>query len=149
MKEAEAEYLRAKEIREQLATENPSAYLPNLAGLCNNLGVLYSDTNRLKEAEAKYLRAKEIYEQLAAENPSAYMFDLAGTYYNLGLLYMTLKDIEQAVEYFRKAKEDFIQTARGNPAYEKYVQLAQSQLDKIQGANFGGFLNRLFQKFKY
>ncbi|WP_165761049.1 tetratricopeptide repeat protein [Butyricicoccus porcorum] len=121
--------LATRQIRlNEWAAESPSAYLPDLAMSCNNLGVLYRQTNRLKEAEAEYLRAKEIYEQLAAENPSAYMFDLASTYYNLGLLYMTLKDIEQAVEYFRKAKEGFIQTARGNPAYEKYVQLAQSQL---------------------
>lgn len=121
MKEAKAEYLRAKEIYEQLAAENPSAYLPDLAVSCNNLGALHRNTNQLREAEEEHLRAKEIREQLAAENPSAYMFDLAGTYYNLSLLYMTLKDIEQAVEYFCKAKEGFVQAEKGNPACEKYV----------------------------
>ena len=86
MKEAETECLRAKEIYKQLSAETPTAYLPDLAGVYNNLGNLYHETNRTEEAEAEYLRAKEIYEQLAEDIPSAYLSDLAMVCNNLGAL---------------------------------------------------------------
>ena len=101
---AEQEYLRAKEIREQLAAENPSAYQPDLANICNNLGFLYSDTNRLELAEQEYLRAEEIYERLVAENPAAYQPDLASICNNLGVLYAKTNRIELAEQEFFRAK---------------------------------------------
>ena len=108
---AEQEYLQAKEIREQLAAENPSAYQPDLASTCNNLGVLYSDTNRLELAEQEYLQAKEIREQLAAEHPSAYQPDLADTCNNLGNLYLKTNCMDKAEQEYLRAKDVFEQLA--------------------------------------
>ena len=105
MNKAEQEYLRAKEIREQLAAENPSAYQPGLAVICNNLGTLYQDTNRLGLAEQEYLRAKENYEQLAAENPSAYQQDLVMSCNNLGELYENTDRPKQAAAEYARAEE--------------------------------------------
>jgi hypothetical protein len=41
-----------------LAKKNLSAYLPHVATTLNNLGALYSDTQRLKEAEEAYREAQ-------------------------------------------------------------------------------------------
>ena len=116
MDKAEQEYLRAKEIRERLAAENPSAYQPDLAGTCNNLGNLYSDTNRLELAEQEYLRAKEIREQLAAEHPSAYQPALADICNNLGILYADTNRMERAEREYLRAKEIYEQLVTENPS---------------------------------
>ena len=105
MDKAEQKYLRAKEIREQLAAENPSAYQPYLAISCNNLGALYADTNRLELAEQEYLRAKKIREQLATENPSVYQLDLANICNNLGALYAYTNRMDKAEQEYLRAKE--------------------------------------------
>ena len=55
--------------------------------ICNNLGVLYRNTNRLKEAEAYYQEALEIYRKLAKENPEAYEEEVADTSFNSAVLY--------------------------------------------------------------
>ena len=116
MELAEQELLRAKEIREQLAAENPSAYQLVLAGTCNNLGNLYSDTNRLELAEQEHLRAKEIQEQLAIENPSAYQPYLATSCNNLGVLYSDTNRLELAEQEYLRAKEIREQLAAENPS---------------------------------
>ena len=122
MELAEREYLRAKEICEQLAIENPSAYQPDLAISCNNLGIWYKDTNQLKLAEQEYLQAKEIREQLAEENPSAYQPDLAGTCNNLGILYAKTNRMELAEREYLRAKEIYEQLAAENPsAHQPYL----------------------------
>ena len=113
---AKQEYLRAKEIREQLAAENPSAYQSDLAMSCNNLGILYKNTNRMDKAEQEYLRAKEIREQLVAENPSAYQPDLADTCYNLGNLYSDTNRMELAEQEYLRAKEIYEQLVVENPS---------------------------------
>ena len=113
---AKREYLRAKEIREQLAAENPSAYQPALAMICNNLGNLYADTNRMDKAEQEYLRAKEIYKQLAVENSSAYQSYLATSYNNLGVLYSDTNRLELAEQEYLRAKEIREQMAIENPS---------------------------------
>ncbi len=116
MDEAEQEYLRAKEIREQLAAENPSAYQPDLAMSCNNLGNLYANTNHMDKAEQEYLRAKKIYEQLAKEHPSAYQPNLADTCNNLGILYADTNCMDKAEQEYLRAKEIREQLAAEHPS---------------------------------
>ena len=74
---------RAVEIREQLARENPAAYLPDLAMSLNNLASFLSETGDRQGALAPARRAVEIREQLARENPAAYLPDLAMSLNNL------------------------------------------------------------------
>lgn len=116
MDKAEREYLRAKEICEQLEAENPSAYQPCLANICNNLGALYADMNRMDKAEQKYLWAKEMQEQLSAENPSAYKPYLAMICNNLGSLYYQNNYMDKAEQEYLRAKEIREQLATENPS---------------------------------
>src|SRR4029450_5148453 len=80
----------------QLAQANPPAYLPNVAMALNNLGNLYSDTQRLSEAEQAYQEALTIRRQLAQANPPAYLPNVATTLTNLGTLKLGLKDLDKA-----------------------------------------------------
>ena len=54
MKQAEAAYQEALQIRRELAKTNPATYQEDVASTLNNLGLLYSTTQRLKVAEAAY-----------------------------------------------------------------------------------------------
>ena len=53
-KEAEKSYVEALEKYRELAKKNPEVYLPYVAMILNNLGLLQSDTNRHEEAEKSY-----------------------------------------------------------------------------------------------
>ena len=72
MKEVEEYYQEALEIYRKLAQATPEAYEKDVAALCNNLGNLYSDTNRRKEAEEYYQETLEIYRRLAKKIPGFY-----------------------------------------------------------------------------
>ena len=102
--EAESALLKAKDIREKLAAENP-AYLPELANSCNNLGNLYFGMSRYEEAETEYLRAKEIWEKLAAGNPEAHLPALAAICNNLGILYGETRRYKEAEALYLRSKE--------------------------------------------
>ena len=86
-KEAEAYYLKCKEILERLAQSNPQAYEPALALSYNNLANLYSDTQRFSDSEAMHQQALAILERLVQSNPQAYEPYLAMSYNNLAILY--------------------------------------------------------------
>ena len=105
MELAEQEFVRVKEIYEQLETENPLVYLSDLAMSYNNLGSLYAETERADEAEQEYFQAKEIYEQLATEHSSAHQPGLADTCSNLGILYVKTDRTEEAKREFLRSKE--------------------------------------------
>uniref|UniRef100_UPI003D7CB1D7 tetratricopeptide repeat protein n=1 Tax=Butyricicoccus sp. TaxID=2049021 RepID=UPI003D7CB1D7 len=105
MKLAEQEYLRAKEILEELAQESPAAYLPDLAKIYNNLGTLFAQTNRADLARKEFLRAKDIYKQLVKENSVECLLGLAKSCNNLGLLYSDTNQMDLAeVEYLQAKK---------------------------------------------
>ena len=129
---AKREYLRAKEIREQLAAENPSAYQPGVAEICNNLGALYFKNNRMKPAEQEYLRAKEIREKLAVEHPAAYQPYLAESYNNLGNLYARTNRVDEAEQEYLQAKEIYEQLAAENPSvYQSELAMSCNNLGAL------------------
>ena len=86
-KEAEKAYDEALEIYQNLAKQNPSAYLPDVATTLNNLAVLYRSDNRLTDAKKAYDEALEIRRNLAKKNPGAYLPYVAMTLNNLAILY--------------------------------------------------------------
>jgi tetratricopeptide (TPR) repeat protein len=57
-------------FRDPTATA-PVAYLPDIARTLNNLGLLYSDTQRFAKAEEAHQEAIRTYRELAAANPAA------------------------------------------------------------------------------
>ena len=83
---------RSIEIRERLSQANPEAYEPDLAASLNNLGLLYSKTQRFSDSETYHLRELDIYERLSQTHPEVYEPDLAMSLNNLGNLYRVKKN---------------------------------------------------------
>lgn len=60
MDKAEQEYLRAKEIYEQLTACVSDRYASDLADTCETLGELYENMGKPEQAAAEYVRAEEL-----------------------------------------------------------------------------------------
>ncbi|MCI7614349.1 MAG: tetratricopeptide repeat protein [Bacteroidales bacterium] len=118
-KEAEAYYLKYKEILERLVQANPQAYEPYLAYSYNNLANIFSDTQRFSESEAMHKQALAIRERLAQSNPQAYEPDLAMSYNNLANLYKRTQRFSESEAMHKQALAIRERLAQSNPqAYE-------------------------------
>jgi tetratricopeptide (TPR) repeat protein len=103
--EALAPTEEAVTIRRRLAEAQPAAYLPDLAGSLNNLGILLSGLGRREEALAPTEEAAALYRRLAEAQPAAYLPDLAGSLNNLGILLSGLGRREEALAATDEAVE--------------------------------------------
>ena len=123
------DFTKAKQYYEEilvtyraLATKNPQAYNPDLAGTLNNLGLLLSNNNEIKQAKDCYQEALKIYRDLAKKNPQAYNPDLAMTLNNLANLLSNNNEIKQAQIYYQEALDIRRDLAKKNPqAYNPYL----------------------------
>jgi len=106
----------------------------------NDLGMLYSDTQRLKEAEANYQETLTTYRDLAKANPQAYLPNVATTLNNLGALYSDTQRLKEAEVSYQEALMIRRNLAKANPqAYLSDVALTLNNL---------GLLYRDTQRFK-
>jgi tetratricopeptide (TPR) repeat protein len=76
----------AVNLYRELAEDNPAAYLPELAGLLNNLGNLLSEVGRRKEALDTVNEAVSIRRRLAEADSAAGSPDLALALHNFSIL---------------------------------------------------------------
>lgn len=86
-----------------------------LASTYNNLGLLYSKTQRFTESEQMYKAALELKKSLAESNPQAYESDIASSYYNLGLLYSETQDFIKSEQMCKSALEIYKRLAKYKP----------------------------------
>jgi tetratricopeptide (TPR) repeat protein len=141
----ESFYVESLDIYERLSQIHPDAYEPDLASTLNNLGNLYSDTQRFSESEAYHLRALEIRERLSQTNPDAYEPDLASTLNNLGLLYSNTQRFSESETYHLRALEIYERLSQTNPdAYVTYLTRTLTSLSYILL-----FLNRYSESEEY
>ena len=134
IKLAEQKYLQAREIVEELATENPSEYLSDVAGSYNNLGNLYyrmSYINKtyINKAEKEYLQAKKVCKQLIKKNQSAYSPVLAKICNNLGLLYSDIGCIDWAKRELLQAESIHEQLVTDDP--QEYLPLLAASYSNL------------------
>ncbi len=115
VEEARHHFERALELRRQLAEQNPSVYLPDMATTLNNLGNLDRLENQPQEARRHYEEALKIHQQLAKENLDPFPPDLAVTLNNLGSLELANMQLEEARQHFEGALEIYRQMAQQNP----------------------------------
>ncbi len=121
--------VRASEIDQQLAAQNPDAFEPDLAGSLSNLGNRYGALGRREEALQAAERASEIYQRLAAQNPDAFEPDLAGSLNNLGRSYSALGRWEESLQAVERASEIYLRLAGQNPdAFESDLAMSLSNL---------------------
>jgi tetratricopeptide (TPR) repeat protein len=113
-----------------LAGTDPDAYRPKLAGVLNNLAILYANTGRLAEAKAAYEEALTIGRELAAADPRANRSSLALALNNFGtLLQSDAGRTDEAEKVFGEALAIYRELAVGNPdAYQPSVATVLNNL---------------------
>jgi tetratricopeptide (TPR) repeat protein len=99
----------------ELSQSNP-AFLPNLAGALNNLGIRYSELGRREEALLPTEEAVGIYRELSQSNP-AFLPDLAMALNNLGAHYSNLGRREEALQPSEEAVGIYRELSQSNPAF--------------------------------
>jgi tetratricopeptide (TPR) repeat protein len=99
----ERNYKEALALYRALATRYPDPLRPVLAGILNDLGVLYGSSLHPTKAEIPYQEALAIRRVLAAQNPDAFRPDLAQTLNNLGILYSGTRRATKAVGVYEEA----------------------------------------------
>jgi tetratricopeptide (TPR) repeat protein len=117
-KDAEHWYQAALDNYRQLAEDNPSVYLPDVATILNNLGVLIKvDTQRRTETEILFKEALAIRRQLVEDNPAVYLPNVANTLNNLGnLVSADSQRRAEAETLYQEALAIRRQLAEDNPA---------------------------------
>ena len=92
-----------------------SAYEPYMAAIYNNLGSLYSNTQRFTESEQMHKSALKIHKSLVESNPQVYEPNLATSYNNLGNLYSDTQCFAESEEMHKSALEIRKRLAELNP----------------------------------
>ena len=117
---------RSRRLYRDLAPDNP-AFLPDLAGALNNLGIRYSDVGRRQDAVAPTEEAVRLRRELAADNP-AFLPDLAGALNNLGIRYSEVGRRQDAVAPTEEAASLYHDLAADNPALQPDLASALNNL---------------------
>ena len=126
---ARRHYEEVLQALQELAQQNPEAYLPEVAISLNNLGVLLSDTNDLKKAQDYYEEALQIRRELAKHNPEEYLPDVATSLNNLGVLLRYTNNLNQAQDYQEEALQIRRELTKQNP--EVYLPDVAASLNNL------------------
>ena len=127
--EAETYYKLCKDKIAILEKNNPEVYESRLAAICNNLGLIYSDTQRFDESEKMYNAALEIRKRMADANPQAYESDLVTSFLYLANFYREIKRFTESEQMHKAALEIIKRLANSNPqAHELHLAFAYNNL---------------------
>lgn len=98
-----------------LVNQNSTQYLPSLANVLNNLGVLEKDRNKLSKALIYFEEVLDIYRKLLEKFPRAYLSDLSSILNNLGNIETKKEKFSKALLYYNEALEINRLLAKENP----------------------------------
>ena len=105
--EAETVYKEALKTFEHFKEEYPEVFTPHVAGMLNNLGALYKDTQRFSEAEEIHRMALRMRQDLARETPDVFAREVADSLNSLAILYESAGRKREAEKYYRNAFEKY------------------------------------------
>ena len=122
-------------LAQQLATDNPAAYEPDLAMSIHNLAIRLGETGERAGALVAGREAVEIYKRLAQANPAAYEPDLAGSINNLANCLSETGDRAGAIASCEEALHLYEQAnSRHAGLFEAHAANARKLLDKLNEA---------------
>lgn len=130
-KDAETYYKKALGLLESDTDTESNYYLYNKAVVLNNLGVLYTNTERFKESEETLKQALEIRQWLAKDNPKAYESNVAWTLYNLADLYKKNNRPTDVEEMYKQKLKIHQRLAKDNPKEYSDVTMTLNDLAKF------------------
>jgi len=128
--EAENVYKKALETFKKFEKEYPEVFTPYVAGMLNNLGALYKDTNRFPQAEEAHKKALELRMSLAQENPEVFAREVADSLTSLGILYEKTGKMDEAERYYKEALERYKVLGLWFDAASTCYDLSQVKSDK-------------------
>ncbi|WP_327682265.1 tetratricopeptide repeat protein [Kitasatospora sp. NBC_00458] len=105
----------AVDIYRTLAHDNPTAFLPNLAGSLNSLSNRQADAGERQGALTTITEAVDIYRTLAHDNPTAFLPDLAMSLNNLSNRQAGAGDRQGALTTITEAVDIYRTLAHDNP----------------------------------
>ena len=120
---------QALATRRQLAQQNPTTYLPDMAVTLNNLGNLARLENKMAEARQHYEEALQIHTRLAQQNSDAYPADRAMAMINLGYLERNKLENDKAAFHFEGGLELYRQLVQQDP--EQYLPNVAEALNSL------------------
>ena len=104
---AEELYEDALSIFQELAEDNPDAYLNQLAWTYSMMGTLLKEASRMEEAEDMLNKALSIRQKLAEDNEGAFSIGVALVLENLASLYAMTDRIKEALQFYSDAFDIF------------------------------------------
>lgn len=119
-------YNESVNIRKKLAKNNSPKYLTDLAGVYNNMAVMFREYPKLGDSETLYLKALEIKKEVIKNNKH-YLPEYALTLNNLGNLYHEDQDNFKKSEAYFKEAIDVYQLIVDNGKSKYLIDLANSQ----------------------
>lgn len=129
MPEAGQALTEALSIYQQLASQNPDAFLPNVAAVLNNLGEFYRVNNEMLEAEKALSEALKIFRQLADKSPGTFLLEMATTLNSLGIFYYCNHKMLEAEKAYSESLSICRQLSGQNPdAFLYYVAMPLANL---------------------
>jgi tetratricopeptide (TPR) repeat protein len=132
MDQAREVYEEALKIRLQLAQQNPSLYLPDLAKTLISMGAPDLMQNRMDEGRQHYEQALEIDRQLAQQNPAEYLPEMARTLANLGTVEGRDSRIESSRAHYQEALSLLRKLSQGDKKYAGDVANVEASLQELE-----------------
>jgi tetratricopeptide (TPR) repeat protein len=133
--EAEKLYQKALGLREQIARDHPKIqeYQSELARTHNNIGLLYTLTDKWDLAVEAYGKALALREQLAAKHPDvmSYQKAVAKSHHDLGLLHEFADRLDLAESAFRNALAVQEQLCRRHPEVSDFAIERGSSINNL------------------
>jgi tetratricopeptide (TPR) repeat protein len=114
---AEAQFLRAKKIYDEIIPVGTNKSKAYIAGVKASLGSLYErQLQRVPEAEAAIREALDAFRQLAVNEPKTYLPRVAGMEHNLANLFRHQDRWQEAATAYEESVATFRQLAKSDPA---------------------------------
>ncbi|HQU86588.1 MAG TPA: tetratricopeptide repeat protein [Pyrinomonadaceae bacterium] len=134
---AKTKYLAAKDAFIELAKSDYKTYQPQVIGLINNLGFLYTKIGKFDEAENSFIEAENKVDEYFVEIGLLLPTLLIDINLNRGNLWFAQKDYAKAKEYYDTASGVCVEFSKENPSFylEKRMFLlnAKSVVKKVEG----------------
>lgn len=133
--EAEKSLKEALAIQRRLAEKDPGVALPKLAGVLNNLGVLYLKNGPASRAELYLVEALSIRRELFKKDSSMYLPELAQTLNNLGVAYKNQGSRDKAGQLYTEALNMYKRLDKIEPqgSYLSYIATTLNNLGGLLG----------------
>ncbi len=129
--DARRHYEEAVRIREQLAEQNPSGYLPDLAATLKRLGSVDQVQQRLDDARQHFEEAVKIYRRLAQQSPARYLPDLASTLSNLGFVAQLQDRVADSRVDYTEAMTIYRKLTQSDPRYRDDAARVETGLREL------------------